>query len=153
MPSWFFHWTFLATITVYPSLTFKTVRDVNSRDKKRGQSDWLALRGLFIFTFCKSPLIRLIIVLDLASRHISNLFFFTDLAKYEKGTVSGKQKIGCRKGKKSAVFALRNPDLRCTSGHCRGVTRIKITARVETFGLCWAQFYNRTLWIYDMYLI
>lgn len=29
--------------------------------------------------------------------------------------------------------------------------KTKWRARVET--LCWAQFYNRTLWIYDMYLI
>lgn len=62
-----------------------------------------------------------------------------------------------RKGKKkkSAVFffASRSLDLRCTSGHRRGGTPIKVTASVETFGSCWAQFYNRTLWIYDMYLI
>lgn len=64
-----------------------------------------------------------------------------------------KTEENCRKGKKSAVFASRSLDLRCTSGHRRGGTPIKITASVETFGSCWAQFYNRTLWIYDMYLI
>lgn len=63
------------------------------------------------------------------------------------------EEIAEREREKSAVFAWRSLDSRCTSGHRGGVTPTKITASVETFGLCWAQFYNRTLWIYDMYLI
>ena len=49
MPSWLFHWTFLATITVYPSLTFKTVQDVNYRDKKEASLiGWHSEVSLFL---------------------------------------------------------------------------------------------------------
>lgn len=60
----------------------------------------------------------------------------------------------------SAVsFLMLSPRPRWGRGRGRGALpgfkkcrkKTKWRARVET--LCWAQFYNRTLWIYDMYLI